>query len=108
MQALKVFIALTVVLIVTRYLPVYYSSSEFGDFVRHQAARAQSEWQLKQSLLDEAKAQSLPVKDSDISIDRTNDVLRVTVDYQVPVNLVVYNPELKFHVIGSGLLPQTR
>ena len=46
------------------------------------------------------------MKESDISIDETDDILRVTVDYQVPVNLLIYNPTLKFRMIGSGLLPR--
>jgi len=107
MKALKA-IFLTAVLVLTRYLPVYYNSSEFSYFVRQEAARTQSESQLKQLLLQKATAYSLPVKESDISIKRTDDVLQVTVDYRVPVNLIVCNPELKFHVTGGGLLPAIR
>lgn len=106
MNALKITCVLAGLFLLTRYVPVYYSSSEFGDFVKRQAAHASSESQLKRSLLDQAREYSLPVQESDISIDESDDVLRVTVDYQVPVNLLVYNPALKFRAVGSGLLPR--
>jgi hypothetical protein len=105
MRGLKVALTLGVLLVVAQYLFIYYNSSEFDYFVRHEAARTRSESQLKQSLLDQAREYSLPVKPSDISIDRTDAVVRVTVDYRVPLNLLVYSPELTFHVIGGGLLP---
>jgi len=105
MQALKITFVLVVLLALTRYIPVYYSSSEYGEFVRHETARARSESQLKQSLLNEAREYSLPVTESDISINEKDNVLRVTVDYQVPLNMLVFSHELKFHTIASGLLP---
>jgi hypothetical protein len=108
MQTLKVALVLAGLLALTRYIPVYYSSHEFNYFVRHEAARSRSEVQLKEAVLEQARAHALPVKESDISIDRTDAVVRVTVDYAVPVNLLVYNPQLKFHVTGGGLLPEAR
>jgi hypothetical protein len=106
MQAVKVSFALVVLLTLTRFIPIYYSSSEFGEFVKHETARARSESQLKKSLLDEAREHSLPVKESDISINKTDDILRVTVDYQVKMNLLLFNHEMKFHTIASGLIPR--
>jgi len=104
MKASKAGFILAGLLTTTQFLPIYYKSSEFSYFVRREAARTRSESDLKESLLREAKAYSLPVKESDISIERTNGVLRVTVDYKVPVHLLVYNPEMKFRVIGAGSL----
>jgi len=108
MQAVKISIVLILLLALVRFVPVYYSSNEFEEFVRHEASRARSESQLRQSVLNEAREYSLPVNESDIRFDRTDDVLRVTVDYKVPVNMLVYNSELKFHAIGSGLVPGGR
>jgi hypothetical protein len=105
MRALKVTFLLAGLLALTQYLLVYYNSWEFSDFVRHEAGHTRSESQLRQSLLEQARVYSLPVKDSDISISRTAAVFRVAVDYRVHVNLLLYNPELTFHVRGSGLLP---
>lgn len=101
MQVLKMTFALAGLLVVGRLLPIYYNSEEYNEFVRHETARARSESALKQSLVNTASEYSLPVKESDISIQKADGVLRVTVDYSVPMNWVVYNPELKFHVMTS-------
>src|SRR5215831_5801416 len=105
MRAVKVTFVLAGLLALTQYFHVYYNSAEFNNFVRHEAERIRSGAQLKHSLLEQARVYSLPVTESDISINTTDAVLRVAVDYKVPVNLLVYNPELKFHVIGSAFLP---
>jgi hypothetical protein len=105
MQALKITFILVVVLTLARCIPVFYSSSEYDEFVKHETQRARSESQLKQSLLNEAKEYSLPVKESDISFTKADNVLRVSVDYQVPLNMLIFNHDLKFHTIASGLLP---
>ena len=108
MNALKMTFALSALLALVRYFPVYYNSNEYSEFVRNATARVRSESQLKQSLLDQARQYSLPVKDSDISFNKKDGVLRVTVDYSVPVNLLVYSPELKFHASASGAAPIVR
>jgi hypothetical protein len=84
----------------------YYNSSEY-EFVRHEAARNPSESLLRQTL-SQAREYSLPVDISDINLDETDNVLRVTVDYTVPVNRFVVNRQLKFRAMGSGLLPKDR
>ena len=105
MRAVKVTFVLAGLLALTQYLPVFYNSSEFSNVVSHEVERTRSGAQLKHSLLEQARVYSLPVTESDISLNTTDAVLRVAVDYKVPVNLLVYNPELKFHVIGSAFLP---
>ena len=108
MTALKGIFALALLIALMRYVPVYYNSSEYNEFVRHEAARNHSESLLRQTLLSQAREYSLPVQPSDINIDETDNVLRVTVDYTVPVNLFVVNRQLKFRAMGSALLPQIR
>jgi len=108
MRALKVTFALAGLLAMTQYLPAYYNSSQFSYYVIREAARARSASQLKESVLEQARAYSLPIKESDITINRTDSILRVSVDYNVPVNFIVYNSELKFHVRGAGMLPMIK
>jgi hypothetical protein len=72
------------------------------------AARNHSESLLRQTLLSQAREYSLPVEPSDINIDEADNVLRVTVDYTVPVNLFAVSRPLKFRAMGSGLLPKDR
>jgi hypothetical protein len=107
MHTLKIGLLLAALLAGSRYLPVYYNSSEFSVFVKHEAARIQSESQLRQSLLEQARYYSLPVQESDISIAKADTVFRVSVDYKVPVNWFVWDSELTFHAAGAGLLQRS-
>src|SRR5438309_2032149 len=94
----KILFLLTVMLAVGRYAPIYYSSWQFQDFVQEQAQKVHSKRTFKQALVNQAKAFSLPVDESDIDIRMTGAVMRVSVDYAVPLNLLVYQPKLQFHV----------
>jgi hypothetical protein len=106
MQTVKLTFVLAALFGLIRYIPVYYCSSEFDEAVKHATARARSETQLKVTLLNEAKEYSLPVKESDISINKKDNVLRVTVDYAVPMNMIIFNHELKFHAMATGMAPE--
>jgi len=77
---------------------------QYDDFVKREAQHVRTPAPLKQALLDEARNYALPIKESDINFSSTNGVFKVAVDYRVPVNLIVYNHELKFHATGSFLL----
>ena len=104
MRLCKILFVLVGLLAVGRYVPIYYNSYQFQDFVREQAQKIQSKRNFKQTLVNQAKAYSLPVNESDIDIRMIGAVMRVSVDYKVPLNLLVYQPNLQFHVIGSGLV----
>src|SRR5881628_1461099 len=102
MRALKLMFALAGVLVLSRYVPIYYHTSEFNDFVRQEAQRTRQRRQLKGALLNRAKDYSLPVTEANIT---TRDgVFSVVVNYRVPLDLLLYRPELKFQASGAGLL----
>jgi hypothetical protein len=102
MRAFKFSFALAVLLALLRFGNVYYESWQFDDFVQQQTRRIHSKTVFKQALLNEAKAYSLPITDSDIVLNTINSVLRVSVDYKVPIDLIVYQPQMQFHVISGG------
>jgi len=104
MRALKLTFTLAGLLVLIRYVPVYYHTSEFNDFVMQEAQRTRQRDQLKGALLNRAKDYSLPVTEADINITTSDGVIRVAVDYTVPLDLLVYRPELKFHATGAGLM----
>jgi hypothetical protein len=104
MRAMKLAVAVIGFLALARYLPVYYNSYEFNNFVETEAPRIRIKGQLKDALLSKARSHSLPIDESDISITTHGSVFKVAVDYRVPVDLFAYKPELKFHVVASGLL----
>ena len=102
--ALAGVVGLVGVLAISQSLSIYYRSSQFDDYLKHEVWRTRVTQRLKTSLLDEAKTYSLPVNEDDIRITADGSVFRVDVDYHVPINLLVYKHELKFHSIGAGLL----
>jgi len=104
MRALKLMFALAGVLVLSRYVPIYYRTSEFNDFVRQKAQRTRQRRQLKGALLNRAKDYSLPVTEADINITTREGMFSVVVNYRVPLDLLLYRPELKFQASGAGLL----
>jgi hypothetical protein len=104
MRICKILFALAGLLAVVRYGSVYYTTWQFEDFVRHQSSRVNSGKEFKKTIIQQAQAYSLPVSESDVDIRLNGAVMRVSVNYTVPLDLVVYQPKLKFHVLGSGLL----
>ena len=104
MRITKLGIVLIGLLIVTRYVPSYYNSWQFNEFVQRESEHARATSHLRDTLIGKAKSYSLPVNESDIVITKDGSIFRVSVDYVVPVDLLVYSPELKFHVVAAGLM----
>jgi hypothetical protein len=104
MRMTKFGIVLIGLLMLTRYVPSYYNSWQFNQFIQKESERARAVTHLRDTLLDKAKSYSLPVDTSNIVITKDGSIYRVAVDYSVPVDLVVYSPELKFHVVAAGLM----
>ena len=103
MRAFKLSLVLAGVLALVRYVPAYYYASEFDNFVQNEIQRPRAKSQLKKEILDKARIYSFHVNDKDINISTTGAVFRVAVEYKVPIDLFLYNHELKFHTIGAGL-----
>lgn len=106
MRALKLALMLAGLLAIIQYIPAYYYASEFDSFVHNEVMRTRVRNQLKRDIMDRARFYSLRVRENDINITTSGAVFRVAIDYEVPVNLLVYNHELRFHTIGAGLLSQ--
>jgi hypothetical protein len=106
-RALKLTIFLVLVLIVTRYVPVYYHTWEFNRYVSEQTPRIRMQAPLKEAILSKAEQHHLPVTAQDINMTTRDSVLRVSVDYQVPVNFYVFERAFKSSAVGSGLLMRT-
>jgi hypothetical protein len=103
MRTLKKIAIAIAFLLLARYFPVLYYASEFNTFVKNEAQRTRVGPQLQQNLLQQASIYFLPVKPDDIRIKDDGDLIRVSVDYRVPVNLFIFSHELSFHATGAGL-----
>ena len=89
--------------LLARYFPVLYYAMEFNDFVKQGVQRNRIGPQLQKALLDQAQVYFLPLKPNDIRINEDGDLIRVNVDYKVPVNLLVFTHILNFHAAGAAL-----
>ena len=104
MRAVKALAVVAVFIVIARYFPVFYYSSMYNDFVKQEAGRTRVSSKLQQALLSKAESYYLPVKADDIQIKEDGELLRVNVDYRVPVDFFVFKHELTFHATGAGLL----
>jgi hypothetical protein len=107
-RALKLTLFLVFVLVVGRYVPVYYHTMEFNRYVQEQTPRIRMQAPLRQAILSKAEEHNLPVTAQDISMTTRDSVLRVNVEYQVPVNFYIFQRAFKFSAVGSGLTMRTR
>ena len=103
-RALKLTLLGILSVVLVRYAPVYYHTNEFNRYVQDQVKRIRSTVPLREAILDKAEEHQLPVTAQNITMSTTDSVLRVQVEYHVPVNFFVFEKDLKFQAAGSGLL----
>jgi hypothetical protein len=102
--ALKLTLCGILSLAVARYVPVYYHTMEFNRYVSDQVKRIRSTVPLREAILDKAEEHKIPITSQDITMSTADSVLRVQVDYHMPVNFYVFRQDLRFQAAGSGLL----
>ena len=103
-RALKLTFFLVLVFVIARSVPVYYHTMEFNRYVEEQTPRIRMQAPLKEAILSKAEEHNLPVTAQDINMTTEDSVLRVNVEYQVPVNFYLFQRSVKFSAVGSGLL----
>ena len=91
-----------------RYVPVYYHATEFNRFVQEQVPRIRSKAPLQDAILSKAEEHNLPITAQNIRMITADSVLRVNVEYLVPVDFYVFRQEFKFRAAGSGFLLRNR
>jgi hypothetical protein len=106
-RAVKLTIFIALVMVFTCYVPVYYHTMEFNRYVQEQTPRIRMQTPLRDAILSKAEEHNLPVSAEDISMTTRDSVLRVNVEYQVPVNFFLFQRAFKFSAVGSGLLMRT-
>jgi hypothetical protein len=102
MQALKFVVLGALLFVLIRYAPVYYHTSEFSNYVEQQVAHSRAKGALKDAILRNAAQNSLPVTSQNINITTRDSVLRVEIEYQVPLDLFFFQKLLTFRAAGSG------
>jgi len=101
MRALKLLCLAALSIVAFRYGLVYYDTYEFNGFVQRAVHETRSQALLTQIILRGAGERQLPIGDQDITLMASNSMLRVSIEYQVPVNFYVFRHALKFRSVAS-------
>lgn len=88
--------------------PIYYSNYTFESEVKTEASRAGARGldnqTVVQDVMELAKRNEIPIKRSNIKVDRSSGKIYIKVDYVVPIDLLVVERDLEFEVKASSLV----
>jgi hypothetical protein len=81
-------------------LPPYIAEYQLSDKMQEQARFAvvnrYTEEQIRETIYKEVQNLEIPVKKEEIKVMASQQVVRISVDYTVPIDLMVYNLQLHF------------
>jgi hypothetical protein len=83
-----------------KILPAYVAEYQLADKMQEQArfsvVNRYSEEQIRDNIFKEVKDLEIPVKREDIKVVASQEVVKISMDYTVPVDLLVYQLNLHF------------
>lgn len=91
--AISVFVAFKVV---PPYVSEYQLSSKMDEVARFAVVNRYSEDQIRDNIYKEVQDLDIPAKREDIKVTATQEVVKISLDYSVPVDLLVCSTELHF------------
>lgn len=94
--ALFVFGIFAAVKLVPPYLAEYELSDKMQELARFAVVNRYSEDQIRDNVFKEVRNLEIPVKREDIHVDASSEQVKISVDYRVPVDLLVYKFDLHF------------
>lgn len=82
-----------------KIIPVKVKAAEVRAVIADESKSAgtHSDERIRKAILDEAAHQGLPVSDDSIQIDRNANLMRITVDYTVPIVFPGYTYQMHLH-----------
>lgn len=83
-----------------KLLPPYFAEYQLADKMQEEARFAvvnrHTEEQIRETILKEAQDLDIPLRKDEIKVLASMSVVRISVDYTVPVDLMLYKMELHF------------
>jgi len=83
-----------------KIVPAYVSDYQLSDKMQEQARFAvvnrYTEEQIRENIFKVVQDLEIPAKREDIKVTATTSIVRISLDYTVPVDLLVYRMELHF------------
>lgn len=85
-------------LVAYRMIPIKVKAAELRDTIVDEAKSAgqHDNKRIRKAILDKAEQLELPVDDKDIQIERRSEMIRIEVNYTVPVEFPGYTYQWKF------------
>jgi hypothetical protein len=99
-QKAKAGLLVLLLFVLVRYAGVYHRATDFNHYVQEEVALIDSNGSLKEVLLMKAEQDQLPITDQNINFTKNGSELRVSVEYQIPLNLILFQKSLTFHSTG--------
>src|SRR5262245_39205521 len=89
-----------------QYVPPYFASFQFKDYVRQEvkyaAASRKTMDVLRSEILQKANELGIPITKKDIRFMRTGPTFTLEIEYRWPINMKAYRHELVFRTSESG------
>ncbi|HTT34236.1 MAG TPA: hypothetical protein VMH48_11585 [Methylomirabilota bacterium] len=89
-----------------KIVPIYVNDYELSDSMQEQARFAvvnrYTEDQIRENVYKKIIDLGIPAKKEDIKVIATNSVVRISLDYTVPLDLLAYHTELHFSTNSEG------
>ena len=83
-----------------KLLPPYIAEYQLSDKMQEQArfgvVNRYSEEQIRETIFKEAQDLDVPIKKEEIKVLASPSVVRISLDYRVPIDLLIYKMELHF------------
>jgi hypothetical protein len=99
-QKAKVVFAVLLLFVLVRYADVYHRATDFNNYVQEEVSMIHSKGSLKEVLLMKAEQNRLPITDQNINFTTSGTELRVSIEYQAPLDLILFQKSLTFHSTG--------
>jgi len=82
--------------VVPAYVAEYQLSDKMQEQARYAVVNRYSPDQIRDNIYKEVQDLDIPAKREDIKVSATQQVVKISVDYTVPVDLLFYSTELHF------------
>jgi len=94
--AIVVFAAFCAFRLLPPYIAEYQLSDKMQDQARFAVVNRYTEDQIRDTIFKEAQDLDVPIKKEDIKVLASNSLVRISLDYTVPIDLLVYKMDLHF------------
>jgi Domain of unknown function (DUF4845) len=79
------------------YMAEYQLADKMQELARFAVVNRYSEEQIRDHVLKEVKDLEIPVNREDIKVNASNEKVTISVDYRIPVDLLIYHFDLHFN-----------